>query len=282
MPSSSDQNPKDDLPFARLLRFWRDTYQLSQEQLAEALGSSTRHINRLENGHVHPSKDIVGKIAKQFSLRERDSNYLLLSAGYRPASSKLDFNSPTLKWLRKAVTLSLKALNPYPSILLDGAFNIVMVNKAWVGLFQSTVEPAELQNIKNYIDFFYAHIVTSIDDEECSDAQSLMAMWLQQEVILDNDDENRQRLNNLLSQPQIPKNWKQRAAALDPMSSFRIKLNVNGNDVHFYHVVQTIGAIGPAAYVSEPRLSIHTYYPVDDQDVSSLTAGDLQHPLLHD
>ncbi len=282
MFKSSNAVAKENLPFGRLLRFWRETFQLSQEQLALAVDSSTRHINRLENGHVHPSLEMVGKVIEKLSLRERDGNYLLLAAGYRPQASELDFNSPNLKWLRKATILSLQALNPYPSILMDGACNVLMINRAWLGLFQQSVPDEKLKKIHNYIDFFFEHMATEVDSEDWGDAQALMAMWLQQEVILNNDDESRQRLTQITSLPQVPKDWKKQAATLDPITSFRIKLKVNGQLTHFYNVIQTIGAIGPAAYVSEPRLSINTYYPVDDIDITSLVENDLTHPLLHE
>ncbi|NKI15897.1 helix-turn-helix transcriptional regulator [Spongiibacter sp. KMU-166] len=282
MPKSLNAAAKESLPFGRLLRFWRETFELSQEQLALAVDSSTRHINRLENSHVHPSLDMVGKIIETLSLRERDGNYLLLAAGYRPQVRKMDFKSPNLKWLRKAMILSLKALNPYPSMLMDGACNVLMVNRAWLGLFQQSIPDEKLKNINNYIDLFFEYMATEVDSEDWADAQALMAMWLQQEVILNNEDESRRRLTRVTSLPQVPENWKRRAASVDPLASFRVKLEFNGQPTYFYSVVQTVGSVGTAAYVSEPRLSICTYYPVDDIDISSLVENDLAHPLLQE
>ena len=46
-------------------------------------------------------------------------------------------------------------------------------------------------------------------------------------------------------------------------------------------VSQTVGAMGPAAYASEPNLTITTLYPEDESiDLTNLMAGDLDHPLL--
>ncbi|MDJ0853125.1 MAG: helix-turn-helix transcriptional regulator [Myxococcota bacterium] len=42
--------------FGRLLRFWRGVFQRTQEDLALELDSSPRHISRLENGRVQPSR----------------------------------------------------------------------------------------------------------------------------------------------------------------------------------------------------------------------------------
>ena len=90
-----------------------------------------------------------------------------------------------------------------------------------------------------------------------------------------------QLLSRLEVHPSTPGDWAQRAAILEPMASFKVQVEIDGALRRFYSVAQTIGALGPAAYVSEPRLSIHTLYPEDDSlDLSPLIAKDLSHPLL--
>ncbi len=143
-PNSFGQNDSDGgavPPFARLLKFWRGVYRLSQEELAHRLDSSPRHISRLENGRVHPSKAMVESISSKLSMGERDSSHLLIAAGFSPRVKKVDFNSPDLRWLRKAMMLTLRALDPYPATLTDGASNILMVNRGWVGLYGAVVPP---------------------------------------------------------------------------------------------------------------------------------------------
>jgi len=56
----------------------------------------------------------------------------------------------------------------------------------------------------------------------------------------------------------------------------------NGKQTTFFSVSQTVGALGPNnAFVSEPNLTVTTFYPEDEGlDLSSLVAGELTHPLL--
>ena len=80
--------------FGRLLRFWRGVFGRTQEDWALELDASPRHISRLENGRVQPSKAMVERIAASLALGERDTGHLLHAAGYvslaRPRARRAD------------------------------------------------------------------------------------------------------------------------------------------------------------------------------------------------
>jgi hypothetical protein len=110
----------------------------------------------------------------------------------------------------------------------------------------------------------------------------VILMSLQQGVLLMGDAANQEMLDRLLASPNVPEDWKQRAARLEPMASFRIPIEINGELKLFYSVSQTVGAMGPTLYVSEPRLTVTTLYSEDESmNLSSLVAGELKHPLLY-
>ena len=129
---SDDKEPDTSLAFGRFLKFWRGVHSFSQQQLADLINSSPRHISRLENGSSRPSQTIAMDIATALELGQRDTNHLLIAAGFLPSTGELDFHAPELKWLRKTMTMSLKALDPYPAIVLNESNDILMVNRGWV------------------------------------------------------------------------------------------------------------------------------------------------------
>ena len=90
------------------------------------------------------------------NLGQRDTNHLLIAAGFVPSNDELDFHAPELKWLRKTMTLSLKALDPYPAIVMNDASDILMVNRGWVGLFSQTINKAVLDGITNNFEFLFS------------------------------------------------------------------------------------------------------------------------------
>lgn len=270
-----------ELAFGRFLKFWRGVFGLSQEELAERLDSSPRHISRLENGSSRPSETMVKEISIALDLIERDSNHLLIAAGFAPVVIKVDFHAPELKWLRKAMTLTLRALDPYPTSLMDSSTNILMVNKGWVGFFSNSLPTDNLNEVKNHYNFLFSRQGAGNLVSSWEDTLSVILMSVQQGALFSNDPADEALMSMLEASPSVPADWQQRAAKLDPMASFRVQAEINGSLKRFFSVIQSVGAMGPTAYASEPRLTINTLYPEDeDMDLSSLIEGELKHPLL--
>jgi len=144
-----------DIPFTRFLKYWRSVHNLSQEELAYSINSSSRHLSRIENGSSRPSENLVLEIAKVLALGQRDTNHLLISAGYMAKRGTDDFNAPEYRWLRNAMTRKLKALDPFPATIMDASSNILMVNRGWVGLFRISISSDVLNQVTNHYDFLF-------------------------------------------------------------------------------------------------------------------------------
>jgi hypothetical protein len=117
--------------------------------------------------------------------------------------------------------------------------------------------------------------------EEWQDALSLVIMAFKQHVMLNGSDQEDQTLKRILGYPNVPADWKIRASRLEPRASFKVKIQHQGRVRGFYSVSQMVGALGPAAYMTEPRLSINTLYPEDAAlSLEKLLLTPLEHPLL--
>lgn len=279
---SQDSDSHHELAFGRFLRFWRGVFSLSQEELAYRLDSSPRHISRLENGSSRPSESMVLDICKALELGQRDSNHLLVAAGFTPIEKGVDFHAPELKWLRNAMTKTLQALDPYPTALLDSSSNILMVNRGWVGFYRNVISEAALSKVNNHYDFLFSRDGAGTIVSNWEDTLSVILMSLQQHSLFTNSDADIDLLQRLQDHPNVPADWQQRSACLEPMASFRVQMNMDDGLKRFFSVSSTVGALGPGAYyASEPNLSINTLYPEDDDtDLSALLDTGLSHPLL--
>ncbi|WP_022957906.1 helix-turn-helix domain-containing protein [Spongiibacter tropicus] len=267
--------------FGRLLRFWRGVHSLSQEQLADRLDSSPRHISRLENGSSRPSEAMAMDIARALSLGRRDQSHLLVAAGFTPREAPIDFFAPDMKWLRTAMTRSLRALDPYPASLLDSASNILMVNRAWVGFHQRLMPAEELREMKNFYEFMFSSQSAENAVSNWPDTLSAILLSIQQNALLRDDPATQATVDRLSQCPSVPRDWRQRAASVEPMASFRVQIPVHGELQRFFSVNTTVGALGPTAFVSEPMLSISSLYPEDSRlNLDELLNGNLEHPLL--
>src|SRR5258708_10436160 len=116
--------------FGRQLRQWRDARHLSQLALATEAGISTRHLSFLETGRAQPSREMVQLLAGMLDVPFGDRNALLVSAGYAPAYGERPLSAPELEPVRRALTFTLRQQEPFPALVVDGEWNIVMRNEA--------------------------------------------------------------------------------------------------------------------------------------------------------
>src|SRR5208282_2418376 len=66
------------------LRTWRRRRRLSQLELANRTGVSTRHLSCLETGKANASRQLLLYLAGELEMPLRERNELLLAAGYAP------------------------------------------------------------------------------------------------------------------------------------------------------------------------------------------------------
>ncbi|WP_406325056.1 helix-turn-helix domain-containing protein [Streptomyces niveus] len=123
-----------------LLREWRHGRQLSQLDLALAAGVSPRYVSLVETGRSRPSADMVLRLAGQLEVPLRHRNRLLVAAGFAPRYRERPLDEPDMSAVRDAVRRVLRAHEPYPALVMDGRWNVVMTN-APVDHFLAYVAP---------------------------------------------------------------------------------------------------------------------------------------------
>lgn len=116
--------------FGTMMRIWRRRRGLSQLDLAMAGNVSQRHVSFLESGRAKPSRQMVLHLAAQLDLPLRESNRLLLAAGYAPAYRESTLGAPALAEARQALELLLRQHEPFPAVVVDAAWNLLLANGA--------------------------------------------------------------------------------------------------------------------------------------------------------
>lgn len=131
-------------PLGVLLRTWRGRRRISQMDLAHQAGVSPRHLSFVETGRAKPSREMVLHLAEQLEVPLRDRNGMLLAAGFAPAFRETDLASPGMAPVREALELVLAGHEPYPAVVADRRWELVMANQA-ATLFLEGVAPALLE-----------------------------------------------------------------------------------------------------------------------------------------
>jgi transcriptional regulator with XRE-family HTH domain len=114
----------------RLLRDWRTHRRCSQLNLALDVGVSPRHLSFIETGRARPSPAMLVALADRLDLPLRERNRLLLAAGYAPRYSERALDDAGLQAVRDALQRLLQAHEPYPGLVLDRHWNVVLANRS--------------------------------------------------------------------------------------------------------------------------------------------------------
>ena len=108
--------------FGTLLREWRRTRRMSQEELAAEAEVSTRHVSFLETGRSAPSRTMVLVLASALDMPLRERNLLLHAAGFTAAYRDASDDVAAERELRRSLDLILQHHEPYPAIAVSSAW----------------------------------------------------------------------------------------------------------------------------------------------------------------
>lgn len=121
--------------FGPLLRDCRRARKLSQLELALQAQVSQRHLSFLESGRATPSREMVLQLAQALDLPLRTRNRLLLNAGFAGVYRERALEAADMGPAREALQRMLDHHEPYPALVVDRAWNLIMVNAAVPRIF---------------------------------------------------------------------------------------------------------------------------------------------------
>jgi transcriptional regulator with XRE-family HTH domain len=127
-----------------LLRTWRTRRRRSQMDLALDVGVSTRHLSFVETGRSKPSPELVLAVAEHLDVPLRERNTMLLAAGYAPRFSQTPLDDPAMHQVRGSLERMLAAHQPYPGVVIDRQWNVVLTNGA-ADVLMAVVPPQVLE-----------------------------------------------------------------------------------------------------------------------------------------
>lgn len=122
--------------FGRMLRECRRTRRLSQLDLALNAEVSQRHLSFLESGRARPSRDMVLLLAQAMDLPLDSRNRLLNAAGFAQLYPRRALDASAMAPVRSALERMLAMHEPFPAVVVDRAWNLVMSNRAAPKLFE--------------------------------------------------------------------------------------------------------------------------------------------------
>jgi transcriptional regulator with XRE-family HTH domain len=117
-----------------LVRSWRTRRRRTQLDLSLDVGVSTRHLSFVETGRSKPSAELVLALAEHLDVPLRERNRMLVAAGYAPRYSERSLDDPAMAAVRASLQRLLDAHHPYPGVVIDRCWDVVLANEAALGL----------------------------------------------------------------------------------------------------------------------------------------------------
>lgn len=255
----------------RLIQHWRAVRKKSQLALALQAGVSARHLGFLELGRANPSREMVLLLAGVLDVPLRERNALLLAAGYAPIYGETGLDAPELEHARKAVALILQHQEPYPAVVMDRHWNILLTNSAAERFFGQLIalpgdarpaniirlmfDPAGLRPYVANWEEVAEGLVQRVHREALGGAPDAATLALLQEA---------------LAYPGVPKRWR----SLDLLAPFprpylAVQFRKDSLALDFFSTVTTLGT---PLDVTLQELRIECFFPADERSAARMRA----------
>ena len=245
-----------------LLREWRGLRGRSQLDISFDTGISQRQISFIESGRSVPSRSTLIGIAEALAVPLRERNALLLAAGYAPLYSNAEWNSDEMKSVTKALQRMIAQHEPYPAIVMDRYWNVLLTNDAAPQFFNCFVDMSKRPSPRNLLHLMF----------DPNGMRPFIANW---EVLAKNliqrvhreavsqivDQKTKDLVADLLAYPDVQSDWRA-PETLSVLPMIPISLVKDGTMMHYFSLVTTVGT--PQAIAAQ-ELRVECMYPADDE-----------------
>lgn len=238
-----------------ILKKWRKQQRYSQLQLAVELGISSKHISFIETGRSMPSKAMIFKISTFLCMPKRETNRALYSAGYAPIYRELPASDESLKPIFEAVERMVNNHMPYPAIVLNQSWDVVMANESAQNLLSSL----GYSDHTNLIEALLADNPEKSKIINWHEAASTVLARLKQEITMLGSHHKLQKYENELSKCLSLTTGSPKIEAKEIVLSTKIRLNEK--ILSFFSVVAQLSTVQDVA-LSEYKVEL--MFPTDE------------------
>lgn len=247
-------------PIGRILKKWRRLRGLSQLNLALEAETSARHLSFIETGRARPSKGLVLRLGDALGIPLRARNEMLKATGFSPVFMESSLGDDSMNAINRALTAMLENHDPYPAMVLNGGWDIVMTNRSAALLVEAfgIASDGPLNAIKMVFDD--QQLKPYIENWETV-ARFVLSRAMRELHESGNHDGKFSVVEEILANPNLPDEWRDPEALgdLPPVAS----LITRHGDLCLSWF-STISTFGTPQDVTLQETTIETLYPSDD------------------
>jgi transcriptional regulator with XRE-family HTH domain len=252
-----------------LLRDWRGRRRLSQLDLAIEAGVSTRHLSCVETGRSRPSPELLISLAEHLDVPLRERNALLLAAGYAPRYRETSIDDPSMAPIRASIQRMLDAHDPYPALVVDRHWDLVLANSATFGIVSSL--PADL--VTPPVNVYRAALHPDGLVARSANANEWVAAWLdtlRRQALITGDAGVQQLYDEVAMYPDSVAALDDRAGATPERPVVTsIQLDTAAGELTMFTTLTTFGT---ALDITLDELAVELFWPADESSAAVLRA----------
>lgn len=248
-----------------LLRYWRDLRGVSQLDLSFEAGVSQRQISFIESGRSVPGRDTLLALAQTLDVPLRERNALLLAAGYAPVYSESPWNAQEMQGVIHALERVVRQHEPFPAIVMDRYWNVLMTNDAAPRFFDCFIDMAAREGPRNMLRLIFdpQGMRPFVADWDTV-SRSLLQRLYRESVGHVIDAGTKGLLDELLAYPDVPHDWKAHhgPSAAPGLPVIPLGFVHEGVVLRYFSMVTTVGT---PQTVAAQELRLECMFPADDE-----------------
>jgi transcriptional regulator with XRE-family HTH domain len=251
-------------PVGQLIKHWRERRRLSQLSLAVDAEISTRHLSFIETGRAQPSRDMVLLLARALEVPPRGRNDLLTAAGFAPTYRETALDSPEMADVRRALDFILRQQEPFPGLVIDGHWNLLMANRGASRLMEVFLEPGDAAAVggrPNAMRLLYHPRGLRPYIVNWEPTVAALIQWLHLDLARGiGDADTRHLLDELLAYPDVPQKWRTLDLDLTPAPFLAVHMRKGDLDIKFF---STLTSLGVPYDITLHELRVECFFPAD-------------------
>ncbi|MEO8652173.1 MAG: helix-turn-helix domain-containing protein [Hyphomicrobiaceae bacterium] len=235
---------------------------LSQLQLAMAAACSQRHVSFLELGRTKPSRDMVLRLSAALDASLRQSNELLLAAGYAPIWAETDLGAQALAPIRDALDYMLAQQEPFPGVVVDRRWNLIQANKGAVAMVEFLVGPLKPGTAINLADALVAPNVLRPHLSNWPDVVRYFVRSVEADAAADGTTETAAILDRLLRYADVRATLGEAPGYADGAPVLAMHFEKGRTELRLFTAIATLGT---PQDITLQELRIESFFPMDDE-----------------
>lgn len=244
-----------------LLSEYRKRSRLSQLDLSLMADVSSRHISFIETGRTNPSREMILRLADVMDLPHKDSNLLLNSGGFSAAYTDFDLDRDEMAPVRHALNLILDNHDPYPALVMDGNWNVLMQNQTQQQLMAKIMGTGRQLPTRNIVEAVFLEDAFKPHIANWDVVASHLLRRLRKQVLAFGHPELK-ALYEHLQTLSPPEGWQQPNDELSDGPMLTIDFFMDGLTLSMF---STISQFGTALDTGMEELLIESYFPANDE-----------------